>query len=180
MIAPPRDTECTDVPHGPQAERWLSHNVRNYVTAHLRVTTNPRHWSTMGWSTGGFCAAKLLLRHPTLFNAAVGFGAYYDAETDKTTGSLFGGSRALRNMNSPLWLVQHRPRPVTNLLIIVSTEDKDSYSGVFYADSKKMNAATVGVAGVSTILLPSGGHNYHIYQPTLSQALAWLAHTASL
>lgn len=180
MVDPPRDTECTDVPAGPQAETWLSRDVREHVVNSPRVTTDAHRWSTMGWSTGGFCAAKLLLRHPTLFNAAVGFGAYYDSETDKTTGRLFGHSQALRNENSPLWLIQHRPRATNNLLIIVSKADRSSYDGRFYANSKTMIAATTGMPGVSTIVLESGGHNFRVYQPTLGQALTWLGRTAGL
>lgn len=128
----------------------------------------------------GFCAAKLLLRHPTLFAAAVGIGGYYDAETDPTTGNLFGGSQRLRNTNSPIWLVNNRLQRVTHLLIVVSRADHSSYDGKFYADSRAMIAATAGLAGVATILLPAGGHNYHVYQPTFPQALAWLGHTAGL
>src|SRR5690349_11026312 len=104
MVTPPRDTECTDVPGGPRAETWL--------------TTDATGWSVMGWSTGGFCAAKLLLRHPTLFHAAVGIGGYYDAETDKSTGNLFGNDPRLRRLNSPLWLVGRRLRRTTDLLIV--------------------------------------------------------------
>lgn len=180
MIDPPRDTECTDVPNGPQAESWLWRDVRNAVTAHLRLDPDPAKWSAMGWSTGGFCSAKLLLRHRNLFRAAVGFGAYYDAETDRSTGDLFAGSGDLRRRNSPLWLVQQDRTRDTNLLIVVSRSDKDSYAGAFYADSKKMIAATAGVPGVATILLRNGGHNYRVYRPTLPEALVWLGHNAGL
>lgn len=180
MVAPPRDTECTDVPGGPQAETWLSHDVRRAAISKLRLSTNAGQWSVMGWSTGGFCAAKLLLRHPTLFRAAAGFGAYYDSETDKTTGDLFANSKRLRHENSPLWLITRHRKAVTHLLIIVSQADKSSYDGKFYADSRAMIAATTGMAGVTTILLPSGGHNYRVYRPTMPQALAWLGRTAQL
>jgi S-formylglutathione hydrolase FrmB len=180
MVAPPRDTECTDIPGGPQAETWLSTDVRNAAIQHLRVTAAQAGWSAMGWSTGGFCAAKLLLNRPNLFHAAVGIGGYYAAETDKTTGNLFGNSRKLRNANSPLWLVKQHPRRQTNLLVVVSQQDKSSYDGKFYADSKAMIAATAGVPGVATIVLPAGGHNYHVYQPTLVQSLAWLGRVSGL
>jgi S-formylglutathione hydrolase FrmB len=180
MVAPPRDTECTDVPRGPQAETWLSTDVRNAAIAHLRVAKDPQAWSAMGWSTGGFCAAKLLLNRPALFHAAVGIGGYYAAETDKTTGSLFGRSAQVRDANSPLWLVTQHLRRLTHLLIVVSKQDKSSYSGKFYADSRSMIAATAGVPGVATIVLPAGGHNYRVYQPTLVQSLAWLGRTTGL
>jgi enterochelin esterase-like enzyme len=179
MIAPPRDTECTDVPHGPQAESWLFRSVRAAVIRSMRVTVDGRQWSAIGWSTGGFCAAKLILRHPTLFHAAVGIGAYYDAETDKTTGDLFGGNRRLRNQNSPIWLVQRRPGAV-RLLIIVSQLDRASYNGYAYANSKQMIEATQGTPGVATLVLPKGGHNYKVYRPTVPEALTWLGKNAAL
>ena len=174
MIAPPRDTECTDVAHGPQAESWLVGNVRSALLRSVRATPDGRQWSVMGWSTGGFCAAKLLLRHPTEFHAAVGFGAYYDAETDRTTGNLFGGNDRLRRENSPLWLIQRPRSQPARLLIIVSRLDRAPDDGYTYADSKQMIEATQGVPGVSTLVLPQGGHNYRVYRPTVAAALSWL------
>jgi K+ transporter len=38
--------------------------VGNAVLKHFRVSRDGRQWSAAGWSTGGFCAAKLLLHHP--------------------------------------------------------------------------------------------------------------------
>jgi S-formylglutathione hydrolase FrmB len=180
MVDPPRDTECTNVPNGPQAETWLFKDVRNVVLKRVRVSPKSQDWSAMGWSTGGFCAAKLLLRHRDLFNAAVGFGAYYDSETDRTTGKLFGNSQKLRNENSPLWLIQHPPGQRTNLLIVVSKQDRASYGGIFYADSKTMISQSAGTPGVSTILMPTGGHNYRVYRATMPQVLAWLSRNAGL
>jgi enterochelin esterase-like enzyme len=180
MIDPPRDTECTDVPDGPQAETWLARDVRNAVLKHFRVSAAAGSWSAMGWSTGGFCAAKLMLRHRDLFNAAVGVGAYYDAETDHTTGDLFKGNADLRNQNSPIWMVGHARDQRTNLLIIASRFDHSSWDGLSYADSKRMVEETQGVPGVSTIVLRQGGHNFHVYRPTIPEAFAWLGENAGL
>ena len=180
MVDPPRDTECTNIPNGPQAETWLFKDVRDAVLKRVRVSSRSQDWSAMGWSTGGFCAAKLLLRHRNLFNAAVGFGAYYNSEIDRTTGKLFGNSQQLRDENSPLWLIQHPGGILTNLLIVVSKQDTESYGGKFYADSRTMIAQTAGTPGVSTIILPTGGHNYRVYAATMPQALSWLAHNAGL
>lgn len=144
------------------------------------MSTDPQRWSLAGWSTGGFCAAKLLLHHRSLFRAVVGVGAYYDAETDKATGNLFGDSQQLRNAYSPLWLVQHQPRRTTHLLVVGSRTDRSSWSGKFSADSKAMIIATDGIPGVSTLVLSSGGHNYRVYQPTFPRVLSWLGRKAGL
>jgi putative esterase len=177
-IAQPRDTECTDIPHGPQADSWLSTDVKEAVIKHFRVT--PGHWSTLGWSTGAFCASKMLLRHPTSFVAAVSIGGYFGAEEDHTTGNLFNHSRVLRNENSPLWLIRHTLSYPVHLLIITSKGDRESWDGVHYADAKRAIAAASGIPGVSTIVLPSGGHNFDTYAPTVEPALGWLGKNAGL
>ncbi|WP_375426422.1 alpha/beta hydrolase [uncultured Friedmanniella sp.] len=179
MIDPPRDTECTDVQGGPQAESWLDRDVRDAVVRHFRVSTSAHQWAVMGWSTGGFCAAKLVLRDADHFGAAVGLGGYYDSETDPTTGKLFGDSLWRREENSPLWLIRHATG-TTRLLIVSSQQDRDSWAGVHYADSGAMVAATRGMPGVATIVLPEGGHNYHVYRATLPQVFSWLGANAGL
>jgi hypothetical protein len=133
-----------------------------------------------GWSTGGFCAAKLLLRNRADFNAAASIGGYFDAETDPSTGNLFGGSAQLRRQNAPIWLIRQPGNLDANLLIVVSKTDRSSYNGVHYADSKQMIAETRGYPSVATVLLPSGGHNYTVYRATLPAVLAWCARTAGL
>ncbi len=180
MIAPPRDTECTDVPHGPHAETWLARDVRTAVLRDVRVTQDGKQWSAAGWSTGGFCAAKLLLRHRADWNAAAVIGGYFDAETDPSTGNLFGGGAQLRRENSPIWLIRQPQNLDANLLIVVSKTDRHSYDGVHYADSKQMIAQTRGYPNVATILLPYGGHNYTLYRQTLPAVLAWCARTGGL
>ncbi len=178
MIAPPRDTECTNVPKGPQAETWL-YDVRSAAIRHLRVDPAGDRWSAMGFSTGGFCAAKLQLRRPDLFHAAVTIGGYFDALTDNTTGDLFDGDRQFRNENSPSWLIRHADPSKVNLLYVVSIKDKGSYAGKSYADGKKFIAATRGAPGVRTLLLTSGGHSFDTYRPTVSEDLAWLQETGA-
>ena len=101
MTDPPRDTECTDVAHGPQAETWLTTDVRDAVLQHDPGEHRPGAWAVIGYSTGAFCAAKLVLGHPRLFAAAAGFGGYYQPITDHTTGNLFAGSRIRYDDNSP-------------------------------------------------------------------------------
>lgn len=177
-IAQPRDTECTDIPRGPQADSWLATDVRETVIRHFRVT--PAHWSTIGWSTGAFCASKMLLRHPTSFVAAVSIGGYFSPEEDRSTGNLFNHSRVLRNQNSPLWLIKHTLTYPVHLLIITCKGDRESWNGVHYADAQKAVAAASGIPGVSKIVLPNGGHNFSTYSPTVGPALAWLGKNAGL
>jgi S-formylglutathione hydrolase FrmB len=49
-----------------------------------------------------------------------------------------------------------------------------------YADAQQAIAAASGIPGVNTIVLPSGGHNFSTYAPTMGPALAWLGKNAGL
>ncbi|MET1008249.1 MAG: alpha/beta hydrolase-fold protein [Propionibacteriaceae bacterium] len=181
MIAPPRDTECTDIKNGPQAETWLNKTVPDAVQGKLRVDDPGPTWSLFGFSTGAFCAAKLLLRNPDTFGAAVSVGGYYDALTDDTTGDLFKGDKKMENENSPRWLVDQNRDKQTNLMIVVSAKDESSYTpGKPYANSKQMIETCKGVPGVTSIVVPSGGHHYDTYINTVPETLEWLNKVAKL
>lgn len=43
----------------------------------------------MGYSTGGFCAVNLAIRHPDQFSAAVSLSGYFHAVTDNSTGDIY-------------------------------------------------------------------------------------------
>jgi Putative esterase len=170
MIRPPSDTECTNVPHGPQALTWLASDVPHAITSRLRVDPPGRHWSVMGWSTGGFCAAKLVYAYPRVFAAAVGLGGYYQPSTDRTWPNLFGGLPSVRRHNSPQWLYAHRSSGLTARLLIVSSRQ----DGESWRSSAKMIAATRDNPHVSRVVVPSGGHNFGVYRPYVGPGLRWL------
>ncbi|HEY0238185.1 MAG TPA: alpha/beta hydrolase-fold protein [Friedmanniella sp.] len=170
MTNPPRDTECTDVPRGPQAETWLATDVRAAVLQHERVSSWVGSWAATGYSTGAFCAAKLMLAHPTEFSQAAGFGGYYQPLTDRTTGNLFDGSRARYDANSPVFLYQRSGLESDHrLLLITGQQDLDSY-----APTERMLAVAKGDPGVSSLVFPTGGHNYHNYAAAMPDVLRWL------
>lgn len=173
MVAPPRDTECTNVPNGPAAENWLAYDVPGYLAAHYRVRPVGKAWSAMGWSTGGFCAAKLVAAHPDRFGSAVNFGGYYQPIVDHTTGNLFGGRKELRWHNSPLWLYDHRSGlHGSRLLMIAGKQDHETWRS-----TSLMIRKTAGDPAVSHIAFPVGGHNYRNYSAYLPAALSWSAST---
>ncbi|MGZ6804817.1 MAG: alpha/beta hydrolase, partial [Nocardioidaceae bacterium] len=78
-VASPRDVECTDLPHGVKAETWLTTDVRDLVLAQFRALPTAASWALMGYSTGGYCAAKLALHHPRWYRTAVVMSGYFEA-----------------------------------------------------------------------------------------------------
>ncbi|WP_328301433.1 alpha/beta hydrolase-fold protein [Streptomyces sp. NBC_00435] len=74
-VAPPRDTQCVDVPGGPRTETFFARDLRAAVSSHYGLTRDPRGWGVMGTSVGGYCALKLALREPDAYRAAAGLSA---------------------------------------------------------------------------------------------------------
>ena len=169
MIAPPRDTECTNIPGGVQAESWLTADVPAYLGRHYRVQQPGRNWSVIGWSTGGFCAAKLVAAFPGRFGSATAFGGYFNPVQDRSTGSLFGGQSQRYDRNSPVWLYQHRHGlGGSRLLVVAGRQDTETWSS-----SQQMLRLAGSDPAVSHLVFATGGHNYKNYRSYLAQALVW-------
>lgn len=173
-VAPPRDTECTDVPGGPQTETFFAHDLPRALSARYRIGTGPASWGIIGDSTGGYCALKLALRDPGSYGSAVGLSADYGAPKDATTGDLYGGSTARRASNDLMWRLGHLPHPAVNLLVTSSRQGERNYRATL-----RFIAMAGGPTHVSSIILPSGGHNFTTWAREIPPALEWLsAHLA--
>ncbi|GAA0395098.1 alpha/beta hydrolase-fold protein [Microbispora corallina] len=169
-VVPPRDTECQDVPGGPQAETFFTADLRQAMEAGFRVGTEAANWGVLGGSTGGYCALKMSMRHPEAFSAAVSLSGYFHALVDMTTGDLFGGSSALQNENDLMWRLAHLPSPPISVLVTTSRHGEADY-----ASTEKFLAAVKPPMQAASLILPSGGHNFATWERELPQALPWLA-----
>jgi hypothetical protein len=169
-VAPPRDTECTDVPHGPQAQTFLAQEVPSAVQAALRVRRDD--WGVMGDSTGGYCAAKIAMTHYAVFRGGVSLSGYYFAREDVTTGSLWGGSKALRHLNDPEWMLAHRAAPPASLFVTISKQETRSDG---YPDTMRFLHEVRPPMHVTALVEPTGGHNFRTWDRELPIALHWLS-----
>lgn len=166
----PRDTECTDVPGGPQVQTFLSQDVPSEISHRYRVASSG--WGAIGASTGGYCATKLSMMNPTTFPAAVSISGYYRTLHDYTTGSLWGGSAVVRNLNNPEWRMTHLPAPPVSLLLQSS---KGETGRLGLPDMQRFLKLVKPPTQVSTLVTPTGGHNYLAWAPLLPSALHWLS-----
>ncbi|MEE4545192.1 alpha/beta hydrolase-fold protein [Streptomyces sp. V4-01] len=169
-VAPPRDTECMNVPGGPQTETFFARDLRAGLLAHYRIGTGAGSWGMIGDSTGGYCALKLALEDPHDYAAAVGLSADYAAPEDPTTGDLFGGSKAVRQHNNLGWRLQHLPQPPVHLLVTSSRHGEKNYRATMH-----FIGLVKGPTKVSSIILPSGGHNFTTWSREIPPSMRWLA-----
>ncbi|MGW2563775.1 alpha/beta hydrolase [Streptomyces sp. NPDC001514] len=169
-VAPPRDTECVDIPGGPQAETFFAKDLPAAVSETYRVGTEPRNWGFMGNSTGGYCALKIALHHPEQYAAGAGLSAYYKAADDVTTGDLFHGNKKQRNRANLLWSLDHLPQGNSSFLVTTSKQGEGNLKGTLDF-IKKVKAP----ARVSSITLDSGGHNFNTWNREIPPALVWMS-----
>lgn len=170
-VAPPRDTECVDVPGGPQTETFFAKDLPQAVSTHYRVAKGPRSWGVVGNSTGGYCALKLAAHHPEVYAAGAGLSPYYDAPNDPTTGDLFQGDEGLEKRASLWWCLKNAPAPDTSLLVTSSRTGETNYKDTLkFIDLVKGKRPT----RISSIILESGGHNFNTWRREIPATLRWL------
>ncbi|MFE0252165.1 alpha/beta hydrolase [Streptomyces sp. NPDC059010] len=171
-VAPPRDTECVDVPRGPQTETFFAKDLPEAVGGHYRVGGGARSWGIIGDSTGGYCALKLAMHHPGVYAAGVGLSPYYKAPIDATTGDLFQGDKELRNRANLWWYLKHKPAPDTSLLVSSSKVGESNYKDTLkFIDRVKATKRT----RISSIILESGGHNFNTWRREIPATLEWVS-----
>jgi S-formylglutathione hydrolase FrmB len=169
-VAWPRDTQCVNVVGGPAVDTYLTTDVRTAITHAFRATTNRAGWALMGYSSGGFCATNLAMRHPDMFTSAVSIAGTAKPAHDHQTGELFGHNMALQNENTPVWRAEHLPPPDIALLLMSSAADPATRR-----DALMMAAAAKTPLSVTLVSLSHGGHNFEVWQAEEPVAFAWVS-----
>jgi S-formylglutathione hydrolase FrmB len=166
----PRDTECTNVPHGPQAFTYFAQDVPSVVASAFGL--RPPSYGAIGDSTGAMCAVKLAVTDPQRFTAAVSLSGYFRAIRDITTGDLYGGSATVRNLNDVMWRLRHLPLPAVSLLVATSLTEHGADG---YASAQKLLALVRAPMSADEIVLNQGGHNFETWNREIPSALRWLS-----
>lgn len=166
---PKRDSECVDAVGGARADTYISEDVPQAIARNFRVSPNRAAWSLMGYSTGGYCAVDLALRHPQQFGSAVSLDGYFAPAVDASTGDLFKKNTAVQNSYTPALTIKNkRPVPLRFYLMVGDAEREAKTAGRAFA------ASVHGPDTVTLVDIP-GGHNWNTWTSALPSALSWLA-----
>jgi S-formylglutathione hydrolase FrmB len=164
-----RDSECVDAVGGARADTYISEDVPDALTQHLRVAADRTAWSLMGYSTGGYCAVDLALRHPHQFSSAVSLDGYFAPAVDATTGDLFKHRADVKRDYTPMQTIHDKRDASLRFYLMVGNAEP----------SAKQLAHAFGTAthppDSTTIVDIPGGHNWGTWTAAFPAALAWLA-----
>jgi S-formylglutathione hydrolase FrmB len=106
------DTECVNGPRGNAADH-LTKDVVPFVLSNFGVSSEPKNWGVLGWSTGGTCALTLSVMHPESFSAFVDLDGQLGPNAgskEQTIARLFGGDAAAWAAFDPRTVVEGRAR----------------------------------------------------------------------
>jgi hypothetical protein len=167
----PRDTECTNVPAGDQAFSYWATDAPAAVSATFGL--RPTGYAAMGDSTGGYCAVKLAMLDPSRFRAGVALSGYFNAETDATTGELFGGSTHVQQLNDLRWRLRHLPPPAAHVLLGSSTGEV-GYDG--YRTQQRFAEEARPPMSLDLLTIRHGsGHTFATWSLEIPTAMTWLS-----
>ncbi|MFF4603660.1 alpha/beta hydrolase [Streptomyces sp. NPDC001339] len=164
------DTECMNVPGGPQAASFFARDLPKEMRNHYRIGRQRESLGIIGNSTGGFCALKLAMEYPHVFSAAGSLSGYFKPATDPTTGDLYKGDKQLEQRSNLLWRQQHVPAPPTSFLVTTSKQGEHNYQ-----DTLRFITQTKSPSRVSSIILDRGGHNFNTWRREIPGTLSWIS-----
>ena len=161
-----------DCVNGPAVndETYLLQDVRNDALARYRVSQDPYEWGVGGYSSGGYCAANLALRHRGSFGAAAVLNGYFRAADGPAAGAL-NNSQPLEAANSPLYEAERlnlNSSPLPAFWVAAGTNDKADYR-----PAAMFAAAMNRVQQVPFVKL-NAGDTANAWSAALPSALTWL------
>lgn len=162
------DSECVDAVGGPANDTFLSADIRKWALDTLRVRTDRAGWTVAGWSSGGYCALNLIVRHPQWFSAAASMSGYDVTPHDIETGDLFHGRTDIEHANDVAANLREHPAPVRLLATA------DGAAGDERAALDRLHAAAGAPTELTTWLLNPAGHNLGAVREELPAVLDWL------
>lgn len=162
------DGECVNAVGGAQVETTLTTNVQKVIDHSFRADSTG--WGAMGYSTGGYCALNVGMRHPSVYRAIVSMSGNISPYVDRSTGAIFGHSLSDQHANDPLWLAEHRPSPPISVLLAASHGDYLAWRA-----AETMGAAFRSPARVSMLMVPRGGHSFLVWRAMEPVAFDWIS-----
>ncbi len=159
------DTECLNIPGTSQVETWLTADMKSFAQKFIGI--DDRKWTSFGYSTGGWCAAELAIRHTAQYGQAISLAGYF---TPSFSAGVNKRERKVLLDDYDLAKIVKSQTLNPNLLIMFSKSDKFSYSSMNKFIEKVGNSIPVKL-----IEIPHGGHNIKVWQPFVRTGFQWLA-----
>jgi hypothetical protein len=162
--------ECVNAPGAPD-DTYITDDVRDDVLHAFRASPVPAEWGIGGYSSGGYCAANLALRHPGDFGAAGVMDGYF-RPSDGPAAAALHDNPAAEAANDPLLAAQRLrfgAHPLPSFWLSAGTGDAADY-----AAAEAFTTALHDIESVTLYREPGVGHNFYAWRPSIPRMLAWM------
>ena len=168
-VVPGLDTECLNIPGTSDVETWLTADMKTFAQRFIGI--DDRKWSAFGYSTGGWCAAELGVRHQDQFGSAVSLAGYFSPTF--SAGVTSSERTVLKNEYDLVATLKSNPNTL-QMLAIYSRQNDFETKSLFNFKNKVSD-----VLALKTVEIPEGGHNIKTWQPYVYTGFEWIASLAA-
>ncbi|UAJ77739.1 hypothetical protein IT072_10450 [Leifsonia sp. ZF2019] len=177
---PGRNPMCVDSREYGNSASYLLHDVRDWISSHLRVSSDPAAWGVFGYSQGATCAVQFATGHPELFGSALASSSELGPTLGDRTLTIdtgFGGSAKAFEAAQPLAMMAANA-PYKNSTIVFGVGQNDAKYTAF---ARTLHAAAQK-AGIHSELLISPGtaHDWNTVRHTLHDGFPAIAREMGL
>lgn len=179
--APIDDTECANSVDGRQwVDTYLSDTLVSYVDSHYLTIARREARAFTGFSQGGYCAAIVPLKHPTVFGTAIPISGYYHVGGGGPNSLLpFAGDPYALAAASPVLVAGTLTQAHRDMLYFIVVAQ---LSQPFFGTEAQDLVAALDAAGISYVTVNSKiGHGWEQVRHEFPVALeAWASHMVDL
>ncbi len=162
--------ECTNKGlRGAQDSTFMGVDVPTDIAGALRVYPPGPRWAVGGYSSGGYCAADLTLKHPGTYGAVVDLDGYLSPLEDGNLWHVIFNKdwAAIRAYDVRAELARDHQRLPAFYLAAGVGNVEDS------RDLRVLQSLLQARTEVTTVLTP-GGHRYPVWAAELPATLTWI------
>jgi len=166
-----RGQECTDQgTRGAQDSTYVGVDVPADITAGFRVFAPGPHWAVAGYSTGGYCAVDLTLKHPGTYGAVADLDGYLSPREDGHLWHVIFNrdEAAIAAYTIPIELARDHCR-LPPFYLAAGTGNLEDLN-----DLRTLRRLLTGRAAVTTHVTP-GGHRFPVWAAELPAVLTWIS-----
>jgi S-formylglutathione hydrolase FrmB len=164
------DTECLNIPGTSQVETWLTADMKTVAQGLFGI--DDRRWSAFGYSTGGWCAAELAIRHQDQYQSAVSLAGYFSPSFSAGINA-----RERKVLSAEYDLVKTLSTRTNNLKLMIIYSRSDKFA---YASMNKFVGKANSLLPIKLVEIPRGGHNIAVWKPYVGTGFDWLGANGEL
>lgn len=166
--------QCLDAVRGPRLDTYLTADIPRDLAARIRIDPPGPAWAVGGLSEGGFCAARLALRHRSDFGAAAVMDGYFHLQLTPSVRRALYGAAAAPARDDPTALLAALPAgpPVPAFWLMAGTGNAHDYrEAITFATAlgRREDLRFLTVIG--------GRHTTPAWQAAFPDLLRWAAAT---